>query len=87
MKVVATNRLAEAKEKFPASAVALDGWYRIMSFSDFSSDIALRRTFSELRNSGSDYWFLVPGTTLLLKATIHFGSQVAMVKDIRPGVM
>ncbi len=87
MKVVATNRLAEAKEKFPASKTALDGWFRIMTYSDFPSDIALRRTFSELRNTGNEYWFLVPGTTLLLKAAINFSAQVAMVKDIRPGVM
>ncbi len=87
MKVVATYRLAEAKEKFPASKTALDGWYRIMNHTDFPSDIALRRTFSELRSSGNEYWFLVPGTTLLLKAFINFTAQVAMVKDVRPGVM
>ncbi len=87
MKVVATSRLVEAKEKFPASALALDGWFRIMSYSNFSSYEELRCAFSEMRSTGSDYWFLVPGTTLLLKAAIHFGSQVAMVKEVRPGVM
>ncbi|NVJ49375.1 MAG: type II toxin-antitoxin system HigB family toxin [Gammaproteobacteria bacterium] len=87
MKVVATHRLAEAKEKFPASRTALDGWFRIMNYTDFTSDIALRRTFSELRNNGNEYWFLVPGTTLLLKAIINFSAQVAMVKDVRPGVL
>ncbi len=87
MKVVATHRLAEAKEKFPASKTALDGWFRIMNFTDFQSDIALRRTFAEIRSSGNEYWFLVPGTTLLLKAIINFSAQVAMVKDVRPGVM
>lgn len=87
MKVVATHRLAEAKEKFPASKTALDGWFRIMNFTDFPSELALRQSFSEMRNSGNEYWFLVPGTTLLLKAMINFKAQVAMVKDIRPGVL
>ena len=87
MKVVATHRLSEAKEKFPASKTALDGWFRIMNFTDFPSELALRQSFSEMRNSGNEYWFLVPGTTLLLKAMINFKAQVAMVKDIRPGVL
>jgi mRNA-degrading endonuclease HigB of HigAB toxin-antitoxin module len=87
VKVVATHRLAEAKEKFPASKTALDGWFRIMNFTDFPSELALRQSFAEMRNSGNEYWFLVPGTTLLLKAMINFKAQVAMVKDIRPGVL
>jgi mRNA-degrading endonuclease HigB of HigAB toxin-antitoxin module len=87
VKVVATQRLAEAKEKFPASNMALDGWFRVMNSTDFPSDISLRRSFSELRNSGNEYWFLVPGTTLLLNVIINFTAQVALVKDVRPGVI
>ncbi len=87
MKVVATQRLADAKQRFPASRSALDGWFRIMNHTSFPSDIALRRTFSELRSEGNEYWFNVPGTTLLLNAMINFTAQVAIVKDVRPGVM
>ncbi len=85
MRVVATQKLKEAKLRYPAAHWHLDGWYQIIKQGDFFSESDLRATFGDMRGFNFQFKFPIPETTLLVYTLINFESQVAYIDTIKPG--
>ena len=85
LRIIATQKLREAQQRYPAAHMHLDGWYQIISQSDFGSEHALRATFGDIRGFNFQYKFPIPETTLLVHTLINFESQVAYIDTIKPG--
>ena len=85
LKVVAAQRIKEAQQRYPAAHMHLDGWYQILSQSEFNSEQSLRAAFGDIRGFNFHYKFPIPETTLLVHTLINFESQVAYIDTIKPG--
>ncbi|WP_210330355.1 hypothetical protein [Aliikangiella sp. G2MR2-5] len=85
LRVVATEKIKEAQQRYPAAHMHLDGWYQIVSQTSFLTEHALRATFGDIRGFNFQYKFPIPETTLLVHTLINFESQVAYIEQIRPG--
>ncbi len=70
---------------YPSAREHIQGWYQIISQTDFQSPEALREVFGDMRGFNSSFKFPIPGSKLLAHTVINFGSQVLLVKDVIPG--
>lgn len=82
MHVITKKRIWEAKIKYPESASALDGWYRIVSKNTFERFADLKNTFNSIDKVGEQYVFDIGGNKLRLIANIHFNRQKIYIRDI-----
>ena len=82
MHIITQKRIWEAKEKYPHSANALDGWYRIVKGNRFNNFAELRRTFNSVDIVGDYYIFDIGGNKLRLIARIFFENQKIFIQDI-----
>ena len=82
MHVITQKRIWEAKRAFPASASALDGWYRLVKHNDFVNFAELRNCFPSVDKVGPLYVFNIGGNTLRLIANIHFNRGKVFVRHI-----
>lgn len=82
MHVITQKRIWEAKEKYPESAGALDGWYRIIKNNSFNNFSQLKAVFSNVDKVGELYVFDVGGNKLRLIANVHFVRQKVYVREI-----
>ncbi|MBV1908903.1 MAG: type II toxin-antitoxin system HigB family toxin [Kangiellaceae bacterium] len=85
MKIVATNRIVEAQAKYPAVHDHLQGWFQIISSTDFENPSQLRRVFGDMRGFNSSFKFPIPDSNLLAHTSINFEACVVLVEDILPG--
>lgn len=85
MNVVAIDKIKEAQVRYPAARENLEGWYQILSFSNFYSEEDLKATFGDMRGFNYKYKFPIPESTLLVHTLINFESQVAYIEEIKPG--
>lgn len=72
MHIITQKRVWEAKIKYPQSAQALDGWYRIMKRNNFMSFSDMKKSFNSVDKVGHFYVFDIGGNKLRLLANIYF---------------
>lgn len=82
MHVISQQRIWDAKKKYPESATALDGWYRVVKKNTFRSFSALKKTFNSIDKVGDLYVFNVGGNKLRLIAIIHFQRQKVYIRAV-----
>jgi mRNA interferase HigB len=80
--VITKKRIIEAKARFPDSASALDGWYRVIEKNNFSSFALLKKTFNSIDKVDSWYVFDIGGNKLRLISSIHFNRQKIYIRHI-----
>lgn len=85
MKVVAANRIVEAQARYPSAFEHLQGWYQIVSQTDFDSPEDLRRVFGDMRGFNSSFKFPIPESNLLAYTLINFSAKVVLIEDVMPG--
>ena len=82
MHIITQKRIWEAKKKYPESANALDGWYRVIKGNQFSHFAELKKTFSSVDKVGDLCVFDIGGNKLRLIATLHFQRQKIYIRHI-----
>lgn len=82
MHVITKKRIVDAKKKYPESASALDGWYRVISKNRFDRFADLRNTFNSVDKVDNLYVFDIGGNKLRLIASIHFNRQKIYIREI-----
>ena len=82
MHIITQKRIWDAKKKHPASASALDGWYRIIKKNQFGNFAALKKSFNSVDKVGDLYVFDIGGNKLRLISTIHFHRQKVYIRHI-----
>ncbi|OGT47957.1 MAG: hypothetical protein A3E82_01730 [Gammaproteobacteria bacterium RIFCSPHIGHO2_12_FULL_38_11] len=82
MHVITQSRIWEAKAKYPESASALDGWYRLIKKNEFYSFSELKKTFNSVDKVGNLFVFDIAGNRLRLMATIHFQRKKIYIRHI-----
>lgn len=82
MHIITQKRIWDAKKKYPESANALDGWYRIIKKNQFSNFAELKRVFNSIDKVGHLSVFDIGGNKLRLIATIHFQRQKVYIRHI-----
>ena len=82
MHVISQKRVWVAKNKYPESANALDGWYRAIRKGCFANFSELKKGFNSVDKVGDNYIFDIGGNKLRLIAIIHFQSQKIYIHDI-----
>jgi len=85
LKIVAAKRIIEAQAKYPSVHEHLQGWYQIISQTDFDSPQALRQVFGDMRGFNSSFKFPIPESNLLAHTLINFAAKVVLVEDVIPG--
>lgn len=85
MKIVAANRIIEAQERYPSAHDHLQGWYQIISQTDFQTPEELREVFGDMRGFNTSFKFPIPNSNLLAHTTINFCAKVILVENIIPG--
>lgn len=85
MKIVATNRIVEAQAKYPAAHEHLQGWYQIVSQTEFENPEHLRQVFGDIRGFKSSFKFPIPESNLLAHTSINFEARVVLIEDVLPG--
>ncbi len=85
MKIVATHRIVEAQARYPAAHDHLQGWYQIVSQTDFNNPEQLRDVFGDMRGFNSSFKFPIPESNLLAHTAINFEAKVILVEDVIPG--
>jgi len=85
LKIIATNRIVEAQAKYPAAHEHLQGWYQIISQTDFEDPEQLRVVFGDMRGFKSSFKFPIPESNLLAHTSINFEAKVVLVEDVIPG--
>lgn len=84
MKVIAVGHLLEAKENYPGTADAINGWLQILTNSDFHSAQELTETFPRVTSEGDFYYFPLASLPLQICARIDFPSKVVLVNHVQP---
>lgn len=82
MHIITQKRIWEAKQKYPETKTALDGWYRVMKKNQFDNFSQLKRTFNSVDKIGNFYVFDIGGNKLRLIANIHFNRQKVYVRYV-----
>ena len=72
----------EAKKKYPDSASALDGWFRVMNKNKFLNYSELKSTFNSIDRVGNLYVFNIGGNKYRLVVSIHFNRQKVYIRDV-----
>lgn len=82
MHVITQSRIWEAKNKFPESANALDGWYRIIKRNEFNNFAELKKSFNTVDKVRDLFVFDIGGNKLRLISNIHFQRKKVYIRDI-----
>jgi mRNA interferase HigB len=82
MHIITQKRIWEAKEKYPESANALDGWYRVIKKNNFSHFAELKKSFNSVDKTGDLFVFNIGGNKLRLIANIHFQRQKIYIRYV-----
>jgi mRNA interferase HigB len=82
MHIITKKRIWEAKENYPDSASALDGWFRVMNKNIFQNFSELKSTFNSVDKVGNLYVFNVGGNKLRLITSIHFNRQKVYIRAV-----
>ena len=85
MKIIAAEKIIDAQSRYPSVHDHLQGWYQIVSETDFSSQEELREVFGDMRGFNSSFKFPIPESNLLAHTMINFDAKVLLVEDIVPG--
>lgn len=85
LKVVATYRIVDAQARYPSAHEYLQGWYQVVSQTDFSSPEDLRMVFGDMRGFNTSYKFPIPESNLLTHTSINFNANVILVEKVVPG--
>jgi len=83
LKVLATYKLIQAQKVNPLAQEPIQGWYQIMSKTDFHSVTDLKSVFGELNNFKSTFEFPIPGTKILARTLINFSAKVVLVSELK----
>ena len=82
MHIITKKRIYEAKQKYPESASALEGWYRIIDKNRFDTFSELKKSFNSIDKVKDLYIFNLGGNKLRLIASIHFNRQKIYIRNI-----
>lgn len=82
MHIITQQQIWKAKEKYPAVASALDGWYRVVKKNKFHNFAELKKSFNSVDRVGALYVFDIGGNKLRLIANIHFERQKIYIRCI-----
>ena len=82
MHVITQSRIWEAKKRFPESANALDGWYRVIRKNQFNHFAELKKIFSSVDKVGGVFVFDIGGNKIRLIANIHFQRKKVYIRNI-----
>jgi mRNA interferase HigB len=82
MHIISQKRIWDAMEKYPESASALEGWYRVMKKNHFDCFATLKKTFNSVDKVDNLYVFNIGGNKLRLIANIHFFRLKIYIRDI-----
>ena len=82
MHVITQKRIWEAKQKYPGSASALDGWYRVIKSNQFVNFSELKKSFNSVDKVDDIYVFNVGGNKLRIIANIHFTRQRIYIRAV-----
>ena len=82
MHVITQKRIWAAKNKYPESANALDGWYRAIRKGQYINFAELKKGFNSVDKVGDNYIFDIGGNKLRLIATVHFQYQKVYIHHI-----
>lgn len=82
MHIITQKRIWDAKKKYPESANALDGWYRIIKLNQFKNYSELKKCFNSVDKVDEKFVFDVGRNKLRLIAIIHFQRQKIYIKNI-----
>ena len=82
MHIITQKRIWDAKKKYPQSASALEGWYRIIKKNRFNNFAELKKSFNSVDKTEESYIFDLGGNKLRLIAIIHFQRQKIYIRHI-----
>lgn len=82
MHVITQSRIWGAKRKYPESANALDGWYRVVKKNQFHNFAEIKKVFNSVDKVGSVFVFDIGGNKLRLIANIHFQRKKVYMRSI-----
>ncbi|MBP9726837.1 MAG: type II toxin-antitoxin system HigB family toxin [Gammaproteobacteria bacterium] len=82
MHIITQKRIWDAKVKYPESATALDGWYRVIKKNDFLNFSELKESFNSVDKVKDVCVFDIGGNKLRLIATIHFNRKKVYVRHV-----
>ena len=82
MHIITQKRIWDAKDKYPESATALDGWYRVIKKNDFLNFSELKESFNSVDKVKDVCVFDIGGNKLRLIATIHFDRKKVYVRHV-----
>jgi mRNA interferase HigB len=82
MHIITQKRIWDAKKKYPESASALDGWYRVIKKNQFNSFSQLKKSFNSVDKVKDFHVFDLGGNKLRLIANIHFQRQKIYIRHI-----
>lgn len=82
MHIITQKRIWDAKKKYPESANALDGWYRIIRKNRFNNFAEIKKSFNSMDKVEDLYVFNIGGNKLRLIAIIHFQRQKVYIRHI-----
>ena len=68
--------------KFPESAKALDGWFRVVDKNDFLNFSNLKCTFNSVDKVEKLFVFNIAGNKLRVIASIHFNRQKIYIRHV-----
>ena len=82
MHIITQSRIWDAKKKYPESASALDGWYRVIKKNEFHHFSDLKKSFNSVDKTGDIFVFNIGGNKLRLIAHIHFQRKKIYIRAI-----
>lgn len=86
MHVITKQRIVDAREKYPESESALDGWLRVMLKNNFANFAELKNAFNSVdvvKVSGRTlYIFDVGGNKIRIIASVHFNTNKIYIRHV-----
>jgi mRNA interferase HigB len=82
MHIITQKRIVEAKERYPQTANALDGWLRIIKKNRFNCFAELKKSFNSIDKVADLYIFNIGGNKLRLIVNIDFYRQRVYIRHI-----
>lgn len=82
MHVIAYKRIKAAQQRFPNSASALEGWYRVIKRDSYKNFSELKSAFNSVDKVGSLHVFNIGGNKLRIIANIDFMYKKVFIRDV-----
>jgi len=82
MHIITQKRIWDAKKKYPESASALDGWYRVIKKNQFNNFSQLKKSFNSADKVNDFYVFDLGGNKLRLITNIHFQRKKVYIRHV-----